>query len=91
MSSAVILLQPKIRSGQRSVSISLQDESMEYLSGHVVDGRNIFPATGYLVSCITFVIHKVILFSFKNSFISLLEVCCVGICGIITFSYNSQE
>jgi len=32
------------------VVISLQDEEMKYLSGHVVDGRNLFPATGYLVS-----------------------------------------
>jgi hypothetical protein len=32
------------------VTISLQDEAMGYLSGHVVDGRKLFPATGYLVS-----------------------------------------
>jgi fatty acid synthase len=50
MSYAIILLQPKVKPGERSVSISLQDESMEYLSGHVIDGRNLFPATGYLVS-----------------------------------------
>jgi hypothetical protein len=45
-------LQPKVKSGERSVTISLQEESMEYLSGHVIDGRNLFPATGYLVSFI---------------------------------------
>jgi len=33
------------------VVISLQDEERKYLSGHVVDGRNLFPAMGYLVSC----------------------------------------
>jgi hypothetical protein len=33
------------------VVISLQDEERKYLSGHVIDGRNLFPAMGYLVSC----------------------------------------
>jgi len=32
------------------VVISLQDEERKYLSGHVIDGRNLFPAMGYLVS-----------------------------------------
>jgi hypothetical protein len=50
MPNAIILLQSKDRSNEPSVSISLQDESMEYLAGHVVNGRNLFPATGYLVS-----------------------------------------
>jgi fatty acid synthase len=58
MSHAKISLQPKIRPGELSVSISLQDETMEYLSGHVVDGRNLFPATGYLVSCVKFFIAR---------------------------------
>jgi hypothetical protein len=49
----IILLQQKMMSGERSVTISLQEESMEYLSQHVIDGRNLFPATGYLVSCTT--------------------------------------
>jgi hypothetical protein len=47
--NAVILLQSKDRSSERSVSINFQDESAEYVSGHV-DGRNLFPAAGYLVS-----------------------------------------
>jgi hypothetical protein len=50
LSDTVILLQPKVKSGEHAVIISLQDESVEYLSGHVIDGRNLFPATGYLVS-----------------------------------------
>lgn len=42
-------MQEKIKSGERLVNISLKDDEMEFLSGHVVDGRNLFPATGYLV------------------------------------------
>jgi len=44
-------LQDKSKSGERSVVISLKDEERNYLSGHVIDGRNLFPAMGYLVSC----------------------------------------
>jgi len=44
-------MQGKSKSGDRSVIISLQDEERKYLSGHVIDGRNLFPAMGYLVSC----------------------------------------
>jgi hypothetical protein len=35
----------------RSVVVSLRDDEREYLSGHVIDGRNLFLAMGYLVSC----------------------------------------
>jgi fatty acid synthase len=44
-------MQGESESGERSVVISLQDEERKYLSGHVIDGRNLFPAMGYLVSC----------------------------------------
>jgi len=44
-------MQGKSKSGERSVFISLKDEERKYLSGHVIDGRNLFPAMGYLVSC----------------------------------------
>ena len=44
-------MQGKSKSGERSVVISLQDEERKYFSGHVIDGRNLFPAMGYLVSC----------------------------------------
>ena len=44
-------MQGKSKSGERSVVISVQDEEKKYLSGHVIDGRNLFPAVGYLVSC----------------------------------------
>ncbi|XP_014239844.1 fatty acid synthase-like [Cimex lectularius] len=40
--------QGKVKSGEDMVTISLNDEEMEYISGHVIDGRNLFPATGYL-------------------------------------------
>lgn len=43
-------LQEKIKSGERTISISLNDEDMEFMAGHIIDGRNLFPATGYLVS-----------------------------------------
>lgn len=43
-------MQEKIKSGERTVNISLKDDELEYLGGHIVDGRNLYPATGYLVS-----------------------------------------
>lgn len=39
-----------IKAGERNINISLKEEELEYIAGHVVDGRNLFPATGYLVS-----------------------------------------
>nr|XP_050849711.1 fatty acid synthase-like [Vespula vulgaris] len=41
-------MQEKIVSGERMVEISIIDEDFEFISGHVIDGRNLFPATGYL-------------------------------------------
>ena len=43
-------MQGESRSGERDVVISLKDGERKYLSGHVIDGRNLFPAMGYLVS-----------------------------------------
>ncbi|KAK2585487.1 hypothetical protein KPH14_010141 [Odynerus spinipes] len=40
--------QHKIVSGERTIKIFLDDEIFEYIDGHVIDGRNLFPATGYL-------------------------------------------
>jgi hypothetical protein len=44
-------MQGKPKSGERYVVICVRDEERKYLSGHVIDGRNLFPAMGYLVSC----------------------------------------
>lgn len=44
--------QDRITTGERFISLSLKDEEQEYISGHVIDGRNLFPATGYLVRII---------------------------------------
>lgn len=38
------------RSGELVVEVDLSKESDQYLSGHAIDGRILFPATGYLVS-----------------------------------------
>ncbi|XP_033230408.1 fatty acid synthase-like [Belonocnema kinseyi] len=38
----------KIVSGERVAEVTLDDEDYEYMSGHIIDGRNLFPATGYL-------------------------------------------
>jgi hypothetical protein len=43
-------MQVASKSGERSVVISLKDGDRKYLSGHIIDGRNLFPAMGYLVS-----------------------------------------
>ncbi|XP_046414517.1 fatty acid synthase [Neodiprion fabricii] len=42
-------MQEKITSGERIVEVTLADEDFEWMAGHVIDGRNLFPATGYLV------------------------------------------
>ncbi|KAG7203844.1 hypothetical protein KM043_017900 [Ampulex compressa] len=39
----------KLGSGEREVTISLHNEALGFLTGHIVDGRNIMPATAYLV------------------------------------------
>ncbi|XP_011503081.1 PREDICTED: fatty acid synthase [Ceratosolen solmsi marchali] len=41
-------LQEKITSGERAVRVTYSDEDFEFMEGHVIDGRNLFPATGYL-------------------------------------------
>ena len=41
--------QKSIKSRERYVDISLNDQDYDYMSGHVIDGRNLLPATGYFV------------------------------------------
>ena len=41
-------MQEKIQSGERVVEVSLSDEDYEYMSGHIIDGRLLLPAIGYL-------------------------------------------
>lgn len=38
------------RSGELVVDVDLSKEDDQYLSGHAIDGRVLFPATGYLVN-----------------------------------------
>ncbi|XP_047362256.1 fatty acid synthase-like [Vespa velutina] len=40
--------QERIDSGEQIFEISIDYEEFQYVSGHVIDGRNLFPATGYL-------------------------------------------
>jgi hypothetical protein len=77
-------MQGKSKSGERSVVISLKDEERKYLSGHVIDGRNLFPAMGYLVSCrmnyhtnvvIGFAYTDVTLFIFTSHIEKGLQIC----------------
>lgn len=39
----------KITSSERIVDIDLKDDFYEYMIHHVIDGRNLIPATGYLI------------------------------------------
>ncbi|XP_011305442.1 fatty acid synthase [Fopius arisanus] len=39
----------KIDSGERVVELAMTDEDYEYMEGHVIDGKNLLPATGYLL------------------------------------------
>lgn len=38
----------KITIGERIADITVLDEDFQYMQGHVIDGRNLLPATGYL-------------------------------------------
>ncbi|KAJ8919478.1 hypothetical protein NQ315_002099 [Exocentrus adspersus] len=55
--------------GGRTVKIQIDDNEWTYISGHVIDGRNLFPATGYL-----YLVWET--FSIMNNIpISVMQVC----------------
>lgn len=39
----------KITTAERAIEVALKDEVYEYMMHHVIDGRNLVPATGYLM------------------------------------------
>ncbi|XP_076761887.1 fatty acid synthase-like [Xylocopa sonorina] len=39
----------KIAIAERTIEISVHDDAYEYMTHHVIDGRNLIPATGYLI------------------------------------------
>ncbi|KAK0166753.1 hypothetical protein PV327_004242 [Microctonus hyperodae] len=41
--------QDKLETCVRTVEVNLAEEAFEYMVGHVIDGRNLLPATGYLI------------------------------------------
>lgn len=41
-------MQKTITSGEELITISLTDEEFDFMNGHVIDGRILLPATGYL-------------------------------------------
>ncbi|KAI4476277.1 hypothetical protein M0804_013731 [Polistes exclamans] len=41
-------MKEKINSGDRMIEISILDENFQYIQGHMLDGRNLFPTAGYL-------------------------------------------
>lgn len=42
-------MQERIKSGERTIRVAMEDDDWQYIQGHVIDGRNLFPATGYVV------------------------------------------
>ncbi|CAG5047033.1 unnamed protein product [Parnassius apollo] len=41
--------QKKLKTGERTVNICITDEDKEYITGHCIDGRLLYPGTGYLI------------------------------------------
>ncbi|XP_046739716.1 fatty acid synthase-like [Diprion similis] len=40
--------QDKLDKGEININVNLLDDEFEWMSGHIIDGRNLVPATGYL-------------------------------------------
>jgi fatty acid synthase len=47
-----------MRSGECIIDVDLSKEQYEFLAGHAIDGRVLFPATGYLVSSWNRILHS---------------------------------
>ncbi|XP_059474548.1 fatty acid synthase-like [Neocloeon triangulifer] len=45
---AIYKNESKLETGERTVAVDLQEEDNIFLTGHCIDGRILFPATGYL-------------------------------------------
>ncbi|CAK1589934.1 unnamed protein product [Parnassius mnemosyne] len=41
--------QKKLNTGERTVKVCITDEDKEYITGHCIDGRILYPGTGYLI------------------------------------------
>lgn len=41
-------MQKKVTSGERIVNLTLADENIRFMAGHIIDGKNFVPAIGYL-------------------------------------------
>ncbi|KAF2904462.1 hypothetical protein ILUMI_01702 [Ignelater luminosus] len=41
--------QDRMKSGERTISFSVKESDWSFVTGHVIDGRNLVPATGYLI------------------------------------------
>lgn len=38
-----------MKNGTRTVKITVDKDENKFLAGHMIDGKNLYPATGYLV------------------------------------------
>ncbi|XP_065336360.1 fatty acid synthase-like [Cloeon dipterum] len=45
---AIYKNESKLETGERTIGVDLQEEDNTFLTGHTIDGRILFPATGYL-------------------------------------------
>lgn len=53
------MLQESGRPGESVIEFDLTKETDAFLAGHAIDGRVLFPATGYLV-CVLYCYHRLL-------------------------------
>lgn len=41
------------KAAEQTITVSMNNPEWEFISGHVIDGRILFPGVGYIVSCMT--------------------------------------